>query len=324
MKAAAKSITSDTQTIHMLPRWVTSVSDQDTESVAFTSGAALAMLDVVLRDPSGTLPGALLRDRMALEAAVACLKLENRRETASDIRDAVCLARPTRLASPVRPGRARDALGPAGDMFMVWRRLARINSIPSGWENRVGTLLPVSMAEAASKLGTPTGAPVVQAAQVLTAVLRQFPRQEASALMLADVTLTRALGWERVMPLLAAHLPRKDIRAIADGDTDPTRCMHQAIIAACDATLRCAAYLSRRTEKLRAIAPKLRAKGSDEALALFLSHDVVSPSGMLSPMIKSTSMPMTDRAARRLCDRLIELGVVRELTGRSTFRLYGV
>ena len=33
---------------------------------------------------------------------------------------------------------------------------------------------------------------------------------------------------------------------------------------------------------------------------------------------------MSDRAARRLCDRSVELGVVRELTGRDTFRLYGV
>ena len=72
------------------------------------------------------------------------------------------------------------------------------------------------------------------------------------------------------------------------------------------------------------IAPKLRAKGSDEAVSLFLSHDAVSPSGMLSPMIKGTSFVMTDRAARRLCDRLVELGVVRELTGRAAFRLYGV
>jgi len=33
---------------------------------------------------------------------------------------------------------------------------------------------------------------------------------------------------------------------------------------------------------------------------------------------------MSDRAARRLCDRSVDLGVVRELTGRDTFRLYGV
>ena len=43
------------------------------------------MLDVVLRDPGGTLPSALLRDRMALEAAVACLKLEGRDENTSAI-----------------------------------------------------------------------------------------------------------------------------------------------------------------------------------------------------------------------------------------------
>jgi hypothetical protein len=84
----------------MLPRWVTSVRGQDTDSVVFSSGAALAMLDVVLRYLGATLPGALLRDRLALDAGVACLKLEGRNESASDIRDAVCLARPVRLGRP--------------------------------------------------------------------------------------------------------------------------------------------------------------------------------------------------------------------------------
>ena len=312
MKAAAKLTLGNTQTIHMLPRWVTSASSQGTDSVAFTSGAALAMFDVVLRDPSGTLPGNLLRDRMALNAAVACLKLENRRENMSDIRDAVCLAR------------AGEALGPAGDMFMAWRRLARINLTASGWKDRVAKSLPSPVAEAIPELGSLVGSPIGQAAQVLEVVLRQFPRQEAAALTLADVALARALGWDRVMPLLAVHLTRKDIRAIADGEVDPVHCVHRAMVAACDAAIRSAADLSRRASRLRAIAPKLRAKGSDEALDLFLSHDAVSPSGMLSPMIKSTSVPMTDRAARRLCDRLVELGVVHELTGRPTFRLYGI
>ena len=312
MKVAAKPALGDTQTIHMLPRWVTSAGGQDIDSVAFTSGAALAMLDVVLHDPSGTSAGALLRDRMALDAAIACLKLENRRESTSDIRDAVCLAR------------AGEALGPAGDMFVGWRRLARINPVPSGWKDRVVKLLPGPVAEAMPVLGSLAGTPVAQAAQVLADVLQRFPRQEAAALMLADVALARAIGWDRVMPLLSAHLSRKDIRAIADGEGDPLMCVHLAMVGACDRAIRSAADLSRRAEKLRAVAPKLRAKGSDEALALFLSHDAVSPSGMLSPVIQDTLMPMTDRAARRLCDRLVELGVVRELTGRPTFRLYGV
>ena len=77
MKSVAKPVLSVDQNIHLLPRWISHSRGETPDSVAFTSGAALAMLDVVLRDPGGTLPSALLRDRMALEAAVACLRLEN-------------------------------------------------------------------------------------------------------------------------------------------------------------------------------------------------------------------------------------------------------
>ena len=102
MKPAEKPDLSDSQSIHLLPHWVSSVRAETPETVAFLSGAALAMLDLVLRDPGGTLPSALLRDRLALDAAVTCLKLENRNENPAAIRDAVCLAR------------AGEALGPAG------------------------------------------------------------------------------------------------------------------------------------------------------------------------------------------------------------------
>ena len=135
--------------------------------------------------------------------------------------------------------------------------------------------------------------------------------------MLADVTLARAVGWERPMPLLATHLTRKDIRTVAVGECEATLCGHRAMIAACDGAIRSAADLSRRAEKLRAITPKLRAKGAGEAVELFLSRDALSPSVVLSEL-------MSDRAARRLCDRLVKLGVARELTGRDTFRLYGL
>lgn len=312
MKFVEPNLAEAPDSLARMPSWVTSARAETLEDVAFSSGAALAMLDVVLRYPGTILPSALLRDRLALDAAVACLKLEGRNETASDIRDAVCLAR------------AGDALGPAGDMFVAWRKLSRVNLAASGWKDRVRKVLPGAVAEAMPDFSSPAGTPVAQASQILSDMLRQFPREEAAASMLADLTLARAVGWDRPVPLLAAHLARRDILAIVDGEADVLLRVHHAILAACDGVIRLAADLDRRATKVQMIAPKLRAKGSDEALALFLSHDAVSSSGMLSPTIKGTSVAMTDRAARRLCDRLVELGVVRELTGRATFRLYGV
>ncbi|MFC0199242.1 DUF1403 family protein, partial [Paracoccus rhizosphaerae] len=71
-----------------------------------------------------------------------------------------------------------------------------------------------------------------------------------------------------------------------------------------------------RAARLQAVAPGLRARGADRAVALFLSHDALAPSALTGIM--------SDRAARRLCDRLVELDAVRELTGRPSFRLYGL
>ena len=296
----------------VLPTWVRKAGRGDPASVGFASGAALAVLDIMLRDPSGRVPVALLLDRLALQAAGASLSLEGRRESLSEIRDAVCLAR------------AGDALGPAGEMFAAWRSLARVAFRASHWRDRVMKLLPEPVAEGMSEAASFVGSPAAQATQALTAVLQASPRQETAALMLADLTLARAVGWERPVPLLAAHLTRADIRAITDGQGDPNLCVHQAIIAACNTALRQSADLGRRADRLRGVAPKLRNKGADHALELFLRLDAVAPSGMLSPRVQGTSVAMSDRAARRLCDRLVALGAVREVTGRATFRLYGL
>lgn len=64
----------------------------------------------------------------------------------------------------------------------------------------------------------------------------------------------------------------------------------------------------------------MRAKAAVRAVELFLSRDALTPAALAWELRKSLS----DRAARRLCERLVNLGALRELTGRNTFRMYGV
>ena len=64
--------------------------------------------------------------------------------------------------------------------------------------------------------------------------------------------------------------------------------------------------------------PKLRAKSAGRVVELLLSDDAISPARA------AKAARLSDRAARRLFDRLIELGAARELSGRSNFRLYGL
>jgi predicted ArsR family transcriptional regulator len=76
--------------------------------------------------------------------------------------------------------------------------------------------------------------------------------------------------------------------------------------------------LARAGEKLLAVQSKLRAKGAGRVIELLLSDDA------LSPARAAKAARLSDRAARRLFDRLIELGAARELSGRPNFRLYGL
>jgi hypothetical protein len=79
-----------------------------------------------------------------------------------------------------------------------------------------------------------------------------------------------------------------------------------------------AGELSRRSQALLVVRPKLRAKGAGRVVELLLGDDAVSPARA------AKAARLSDRAARRLFDRLIELGAARELSGRSNFRLYGL
>ncbi|MFC0158502.1 DUF1403 domain-containing protein [Pseudooceanicola lipolyticus] len=285
---------SDPETLPRMPAWVTSARAETLEDVAFLSGAALNHLHVVLAQ--GDLPHALFRDRLALRAAEACVAFSGRPERAAELRDVVHV---------LRPG---DLPGPAGETYLVWRRaVERPVSIKA-----LGRALPTfEPGQIATRLDTGKGAPVTRAAMALEAVLREAPRADVAGLMLADAALARALGWDHFVPLLAPGLKRADLRKRGE---DLRLACHRALISSVFEAVRQASDLARRVTHLKSVAPKLRAKGAGDAVEMFLTRDAVAPS----------ALPLPDRAARRLCDRLVDLGAVRELTGRDTFRLYGV
>lgn len=300
----------------ILPSWIFDAPTTDcVEDAAFSSGAALSLLHVLLCEPNGAVPVDLLRNRMALRAAVNCSKIEGRGVTEGELRDAYLLTVPG------------DAMGPDGDMLAFWRAGTAVLLRHAGWQGRVQALLPEDMQEHLpdwiARAEDAATSPVARAISILTNIVHAFPRQEAIALLSADIILARSLGWDAPLPLFGLHMSRKTLRAASEGEDVRVAC-HIAIARAAQDVVRAAHDLARRVARLRAVAPKLRSKGSDEAVQLFLSEDAILPSSMLSPTIRGSSTSMTSRSARRLCERLIELGVVRELTGRATFRLYGV
>lgn len=282
--------------IRAVPRWITAARPKTLEEAAFLSGAALAHLhSVVTRD---AVPGPLWRARLAVMAAEACVKMSGRREDAGALRDAVNL---------LRPG---DSPGPAGAVLHTWLRAV---SRPVSPGHLSAAIDGVSAADVADRLDAPGGSAVTRAARTIAAVLDADPRAEMAALILADAALSRTLGWTRVVPCLSLGLGSREMRLRDDA---LRHACHRAAVAGAGIAVPLAADLSRRAERLRSAVPRLRASGAGRAVDLLLSRDAIAPVAFCGFM--------SDRAARRLCDRLVELGVVRELTGRDSFRLYGV
>ena len=157
--------------------------------MAFLSGAALNHLHLVLNDQS--VPLTLLRARLTLRAAEACLVQAGRPERAPGLRDAVAF---------LQPG---DSPGPAGEVYLSWRRaIERPVSV-----NALHRTLPdLEPEQIATWRDAGQGAPVARAAAVLQVVLADRPRDQTNALLLADATLAQVLGWSHVTPLLGRYL----------------------------------------------------------------------------------------------------------------------
>ena len=229
--------------------------------------------------------------------------------------------------------------GPAGRHLLAWRELSARSA--GHWRSSfhaAAAVLGVPRDEAlqaavdAAEACAAGGRPAPFAAAQVFALARRALTQSAGrpspggrggegellAAWLADCVLAQRLKWPFALPLLAAPLfsggGRRMGGDVAAGDEWTILFAYaRAAAQACDLS----AELGRRAQKLFEAAPKLRAKGAGAALQALLDDDSLSASSKIGGH-------MSQRGERRLFDRLVALGAVRELTGRATFRLYGL
>jgi len=297
------------------------LATRDEADVAIVAGAAIASLDTVVRRQERW--AGLWRQRLALDAAVASVRQAGRSEDEAALRDAVLLARPG------------DDVGPAGHMLLAWQRLAArpVRELLKP-ESLALTLTALGYAaddlildDLAGEIGQLT--PRQGVADATTAALATGERHGFAPVLgvcVADIVLAQRLGWDHVLPLHGVELlsRRRSGRlrgatagamASGEGAEDMRRLLGVQARAALRA-IDLAATLQRRAQRLIAIAPKLRAKGSGAVVERLLAQDAMVASQKIAGI--------TDRGLRRLFDRLIEFDAVRELSGRPTFRIYGL
>lgn len=148
------------------------------------------------------------------------------------------------------------------------------------------------------------------------------PDAELFGWWLADLVLAQRLRWPQPLPLLMAQAfgsafrPDAGGKRIRPGENGFERAVCLALLRSAADACRLAAELSRRAERLIAVTPKLRAKGAGDVMQRLLDDDAVSGS--------LTTKNLSRFASRRLFERLQQLEAVRELSGRATFRLFGL
>ncbi|AZO46322.1 DUF1403 family protein [Mesorhizobium sp. M7D.F.Ca.US.005.01.1.1] len=300
-----------------VPAWALVAGAANEADAAFQAGAALGVLDSLSRTQASW--AGAWRRRLALRCAAASMRLAGRSEDAAALRDAWHL----------RPAGADP--GPAGAIYGAWRQLAAeppvantdrleriVDQLGLHWDATARAALSTQIDE----LGRSQRPAPFAAAAVAAHVVAMRPDSELLAWWLADLVLAQSLRWPRPLPLLMAQAFGPAFRDEAGGkrirpaDKSFERAVCLALVKAAAEACRLAAELSRRAEKLLAVAPRLRAKGAGDVIFLLLSEDAVSGS--------LTTKNLSRFAARRLFDRLQQLDAVRELSGRTTFRLFGL
>ncbi|CDX15081.1 conserved hypothetical protein [Mesorhizobium sp. ORS 3324] len=216
--------------------------------------------------------------------------------------------------------------GPAGAIFGAWRQLALQPPTVSADRLAKGTEMlglawdDAALAELCGQIddlaGSQRPAPFAAAA-IVARVAAMRPDAELLGWWLADLVLAQGLRWPRPLPLLMAQAFGPAFRTeggggkrIRPGEKGFERAVCVALVQAAADACRLASELSRRAEKLLAVAPRLRAKGAGDVILLLLNEDAVAGS--------LTTKNLSRFAVRRLFERLQQLEAVRELSGRPT------
>lgn len=300
-----------------LPAWArTRGRDVAEADAAFAAGIALKSLDDLVRMQPAWV--GCWRSRQALKCAGVAVRMMGRNEDEAGLRDAVLLTSPG------------DDPGPAGKLFLATQKMsARSGTLTTAFIRELAELMALGWDEDLAAIAGQVDAALQSAravpfavADLIAAVTAVRPDAEALAFLLVDSVLAQKLKWPNPVPLLLSERYGPAFRTIGGrgrvrpGEAVLAKAICLALVDATEAALRSAAEIARRADQLQSVVPKLRTKGADTVIRRLLNEEAVPASAPGSNLSRW--------ASARLFERLESFGAVRELSGRSSFRIYGL